>query len=129
LAIVYFGLGSNMGDREGNIRIAVMQLKVNGVESLRLSSIIETEPVGGPRQGFFLNAALKAETKLSPFALLQVCQKIEQDLGRERAVRNGPRTIDIDILLYDYQKITTRELIIPHPRMWAGILLCSLCLK
>jgi 2-amino-4-hydroxy-6-hydroxymethyldihydropteridine diphosphokinase len=115
--IVYLGLGSNVGDREGNIRGAVDQLNARGVHVLKISTIIETNPVGGPPQGLFLNAALRAETDLQPLDLLRVCLAAEAGLGRVRTVRNGPRTIDIDILLYDNLSLVTPELTIPHPRM------------
>jgi len=117
LSIVYLAFGSNLGDRERNIRDAVDKLNAAGVKVQKMSTIIETDPVGGPPQGFFLNAAGKAETRLEPMALLRTCQKIESELGRVRTDRNGPRTIDIDILLYDDLTMNTPELTIPHPRM------------
>jgi 2-amino-4-hydroxy-6-hydroxymethyldihydropteridine diphosphokinase len=117
LSIVYLGLGSNLGDREKNIHDAVDQLNASGVKVQKLSTIIETDPVGGPPQGFFLNAVAKAEADLAPTDLLKTCQVIESRLGRVRTDRNGPRTIDIDILLYDDLSINTPELMIPHPRM------------
>ncbi|MBF0122014.1 MAG: 2-amino-4-hydroxy-6-hydroxymethyldihydropteridine diphosphokinase [Candidatus Omnitrophica bacterium] len=117
MPVVYLGLGSNLGDREKNIRDAVELLNNSGVKILKLSKIIETNPVGGPPQDLFLNAAVKAETALLPQELLKTCLKVEADLGRMRTVLNGPRTIDIDILLYDDCTINTPELVIPHPRM------------
>lgn len=117
MATVYLGLGSNLGDREGNIRNALRLLKKNfSIE--KISSIIETDPVGFLDQEKFLNAVLKGKTQLSPLDLLLQIQSIEEKLGRIKTVRNGPRTIDIDILLYDQEKISTPHLTIPHPRMW-----------
>ncbi len=117
MPVVYLGLGSNLGDRAKNIDEAVYLLNQSGVVITRLSSIIETDPVGGPPQGLFLNAALKAQTKLAPLDLLRVINAIEARLGRVRAISNGPRTIDIDILRYDDLVLNTPELVIPHPRM------------
>ena len=117
MATVYLGLGSNLKDREQYIHDAVRLLNERGVISQQLSTLIETDPVGGPRQGLFINAVLRAETFLLPLDLLGVCLSVESALGRIRTVKNGPRTIDIDILLYDDIVMTTPELIIPHPRM------------
>jgi 2-amino-4-hydroxy-6-hydroxymethyldihydropteridine diphosphokinase len=117
MPIVYLGLGSNLGDRAKNIHDAVSLLGEVGVMPIKLSSIIETDPVGGPPQGLFLNAALKAATELSPVKLLNGIHAVELLLGRIRTVKDGPRTIDIDILLYDNLMLDTIELVIPHPRM------------
>ncbi|MEI8012355.1 MAG: 2-amino-4-hydroxy-6-hydroxymethyldihydropteridine diphosphokinase [Candidatus Omnitrophota bacterium] len=117
MATVYLGLGSNLGDRAKNIHDAVRLLDDAGIKAVQLSTIIETSPVGGPPQGLFLNAVLKAETDLLPFDVLSAGQMIEAWLGRVRLVKDGPRTIDIDILLYDEIVIDTPELTIPHPRM------------
>ena len=117
MSIVYLGLGSNLGDRAKNIHEAVRLLNETGVRPIKLSSIIETDPVGGPPQGLFLNAALKAETELSPSALLKAIHAVELLLGRVRTVKDGPRTIDVDILIYDDLTLDTPELVIPHPRM------------
>ncbi|MBI5150684.1 MAG: 2-amino-4-hydroxy-6-hydroxymethyldihydropteridine diphosphokinase [Candidatus Omnitrophica bacterium] len=118
MSIVYIGLGSNLGDRAGYIQSAVALLREKGVSVLKQSTIIETDPVGGPPQSKFLNAVVKVETQLSPLELLGQCQAIEQKLGRARTVVNGPRTIDLDILLYDRFTIDTPQLRIPHPRMF-----------
>ena len=115
--IVYLGLGSNVGDRQKNIAAAVSSLKKSGLIIHKISTILETDPVGDPAQGKFLNAALKAETDRSPKELLREIHKIEKQLGRVRAIKNGPRTIDIDILLFDRLRIQTSGLTIPHPRM------------
>ena len=117
MPIVYLGLGSNLGDRARNIHEAVRLLNEAGIMAIKLSSIIETDPVGGPPQGLFLNAVLKARTDLAPEALLKTAHAVEAALGRVRTVKDGPRTIDIDILLYDDLTLNTPELVIPHPRM------------
>ncbi len=117
MSIVYLGLGSNLGDRQKNILEAVRRLDACGAHAIKLSSIIETSPAGGPPQGLFLNAVLKVETSLPPLDLLKTCQTIEAELGRIRDVINGPRTIDIDILMYDELEMLTPDLALPHPRM------------
>ena len=117
MSIVYIALGSNLGDRAGCIQRAVAALQEKGALVLKQSTIIETDPVGGPPQDKFLNAVIKIETELSPAELLSVCLSIERQMGRVRDVRNGPRTIDLDILLYDHLTIDTPQLQIPHPRM------------
>jgi len=118
MAIVYLALGSNLGDRGAYIQKALDRLNANKVKVLRLSSIIETDPVGGPAQDKYLNAVVKVETELSPENLHRCTQLIENKLGRIRKVVNGPRVIDIDILLYDDIKLITKDLRIPHPRMF-----------
>lgn len=118
MAIVYLALGSNLGNRANYIRLAIQELKGQGIDVLRKSSIIETDPVGGPLQGKYLNAALKVKTSLTAEELLLVVNKIEARLGRIREIKDGPRVIDIDILLYDNIKLISRRLIIPHPRMF-----------
>ena len=116
---IYLALGSNLGDRQHNLNEAVNQLKEHNIQLITASSIIETDPIGGPEsQGKFLNQVVQAQTQLSPHELLKTCKKIEQNMGREKTVRNGPRIIDIDILLYDNIRINSEELTIPHPRMW-----------
>lgn len=114
----YIGLGSNLGDRKKNIKSAIG--KINQLEKtkvMKISSVIETLPVGGPKQGKFLNAAIEIKTGLSPRELLVCLQRIEYELGRKRAVKNGPRTIDLDILLFDDKKINDEDLIVPHQRI------------
>ncbi|MBI5415393.1 MAG: 2-amino-4-hydroxy-6-hydroxymethyldihydropteridine diphosphokinase [Candidatus Omnitrophica bacterium] len=122
MATAYLGLGSNLGDRAGNIAKAAALLRERGVILLKVSTVIETDPVDGPPaaepQSKFLNAVVKVETRLSPVELLDCCQAIEQELGRVRTVVNGPRTIDLDILLYDRLAIDTPQLKVPHPRMF-----------
>lgn len=119
MAIAYIGLGSNIGDRNKNIKDAIFLMQEQGIRILKISSFIETDPVGGPPQEKFLNAVVKVRTENSPKTLLLRCQWVERQLGRVRTVPNGPRTIDLDILLYDHIHIHTPQLTIPHPRMFA----------
>jgi dihydroneopterin aldolase / 2-amino-4-hydroxy-6-hydroxymethyldihydropteridine diphosphokinase len=115
LSTAYVALGSNLGDREENLRFAVEHLP--GLRTL--SGLYETDPVGGPDdQGPYLNMVAEVETRLDPFALLSACRRIEAGAGRERKVRWGPRTLDLDVLLYDDVRIDSAELTVPHPRMW-----------
>lgn len=118
MAIAYIALGSNLGDRSLCVRRAVTLLDQKGVAVLKHSTVIETEPVGGPAQNKFLNAVVKVATELSPLELLSLCQSIEKELGRVRTVVNGPRAIDLDILLYDHLAVDMPQLKIPHPRMF-----------
>ncbi len=116
---VFIGLGSNLGDRRHVIRAALDLLEKNpGIKINKISSLIETEPVDGPPQPFYLNGVLEIFTDLKPADLLHYLQSVEKKLGRKRGVKNGPRTIDLDILLYGEETIETDELKIPHPRMW-----------
>ncbi|MGQ9592800.1 MAG: 2-amino-4-hydroxy-6-hydroxymethyldihydropteridine diphosphokinase, partial [Planctomycetota bacterium] len=112
------GLGSNLGDREGYLRRSLERLaSEEGIEVVRVSRFIETEPVGGPPQGPFLNAAAELGTALEPRALLDVLLRVEAELGRVRRGPNEPRTIDLDLLLYDDRIVEEPGLVIPHPRM------------
>jgi len=117
MSLVYLALGSNLGDRLRYMQKAVEELKSCGMKVLKLSTVIETDPVGGVPQGKFLNAVLKASTNHSPEELHVMTQGVERKLGRVKKTINGPRVIDIDILLYDDIKLTTPRLLIPHPRM------------
>jgi 2-amino-4-hydroxy-6-hydroxymethyldihydropteridine diphosphokinase len=114
---VYLALGSNLGDREARLREAVEHLEAAEVHILRRSPVYETEPQDLRDQGWFLNAVLEAETALFPMQLLARTQKIEREMGRRRARIGGPRSIDVDILLYGNFVIHTPQLEIPHPRM------------
>lgn len=117
--VCYIGIGSNLGDREKHIKDAIEKLKeTKGVEVKKISSIYETEPVGGPKQGKYLNGVIEIETWLEPGDLMIKLQKIEKQSGRIRSVKNAPRTIDLDILLYGDKKIDEPGLKIPHPRMY-----------
>ena len=115
----YLSLGSNFGDRKAQLQEAVRLLQANSaISNMKMSSIYETAPVGYLEQGAFLNVVIQMETSLSPLELLDTCQEIEEILQRERLVRWGPRTVDLDILLYDQEQLTTERLTIPHPRMY-----------
>jgi 2-amino-4-hydroxy-6-hydroxymethyldihydropteridine diphosphokinase len=117
-AMVYLGLGSNVGDREEYIEQAIFLLEKNpNIEVIKHSSNHETEAEGGAAQPPFLNAAVAIKTKLPAHKLLEVCQEIEATLGREREIEWGPRTIDIDILLYGSEIVSDDKLQIPHPLM------------
>ncbi len=118
LAVVYLGLGSNMGDRDAHLKQAIQELESCGVRVHKMSSIIETDSVGGPPQGKFLNAVAQCETAIAPLELLHIIQNIEKIMGRVKTVANGPRVIDIDILLYNKLTMQSSELTIPHPRMF-----------
>ncbi len=116
MSTVYLGLGSNLGDREANLAKA-LGLLTQQVTIGQVSSIYETEPVGYLEQPWFLNLVCVGETKMDPFGLLTFAKEIEPELGRVSSFPNAPRPIDIDLLLYDDQKIDTDDLTIPHPRM------------
>jgi 2-amino-4-hydroxy-6-hydroxymethyldihydropteridine diphosphokinase len=116
MSVAYLSLGSNLGDREANIRDCVVRLAVLG-KVIRASSLFETEPVEFRAQPWFLNCAVQLETDLAPRELLTGIQKIEADLGRNRVVDKGPRTIDIDILLFGDRIVSEPDLHIPHPAM------------
>lgn len=114
----YIGIGTNMGDRELNLQEALGELAaLPENEIISISSIYETDPVGYIDQGKFLNMVICINTNFSAQSLLAACMKIEQKLGRKREIRWGPRTIDLDILLYNQENIVTKNLIVPHPRM------------
>lgn len=117
MKIVYLALGSNVGDRRGNLHAALDGLSKPDLHLLQPSSIYETEPMGLREQAWFLNMAARFETSLFPLQLLHRTQRVERELGRRRTVRNGPRTIDIDILFYGDSVIRSQELTVPHPRL------------
>lgn len=113
------GFGGNMGDREKIIEEALEALRADpAIEILRLSSLYETEPVGYDDQADFLNGCALIRTYLEPLELLHVLQKIELDFHRVRTIKNGPRTIDLDLLLMQGVRMNTEELTVPHPRMY-----------
>jgi 2-amino-4-hydroxy-6-hydroxymethyldihydropteridine diphosphokinase len=114
---VYLSLGSNLGDRRAQMEDALARLETERVRIVKRSSLYETEPVEVTDQPWFLNCAVEAQTELAPRDLLDAIDRIEQQLGRERAIARGPRTIDIDVLLYDAITLHTPQLEIPHPRM------------
>ena len=114
---VFLGLGSNLGDREARVAEAVDRLAGRGFRATLQSSLWLTEPVGGPPQGMFLNAVVGGETGLGPEALLEACLATEREMGRARAERNGPRTIDVDVLFYGPERRDGPGLVLPHPRL------------
>ena len=121
MTIAYIGVGSNIGDRVGYVQQAHCLLNdTEGIQVLESSSLYETEPVGYKDQEWFINAVLKTETTLSAEELLNQCFRIENQLGRVRhpeLPKNGPRTLDLDVLFYDNKVINTDIMEIPHPRM------------
>ena len=117
MAKVLIALGSNMGDRKGNIERAIELMRARGINIQKAASMYETAPVGYTDQGWFVNTVVSGETDLSPEALLEVLQSIESELLRVKKIHWGPRTIDLDILFYDDLKMATEKLIIPHPRI------------
>jgi 2-amino-4-hydroxy-6-hydroxymethyldihydropteridine diphosphokinase len=114
---VVLALGTNLGDRAAVLRSAVQSLAgTPGLVVERVSPVVETDPVGGPEQGPYLNAVVLARTTSSPSELLSSCQRIEARHGRQRLVRWGARTLDIDIVSYDDLVCATTDLTLPHPR-------------
>ena len=119
MVTAFIGIGSNLGDRLSNINKAIAYLEsCQQVQLKKISKFIETLPSGGPPQPRYINGVLKIKTSLSASLLLKLLQSIEKRLGRERRVRFGPRTIDLDILLYGDCVIEDEDLSIPHPRMF-----------
>lgn len=115
---VYISFGSNIGDREQQINEALNKLQeIRDTELVTVSSLYETGPVGGVIQDDFLNGAVIVETSLTPIDFLNEIQRIELELGRERKVHWGPRTIDLDVLLMDDHIIEHERLNVPHPYM------------
>lgn len=120
MATIYLGLGTNLGDKEANLRTAIYKLQERIGKQVSLSSFYETAPWGFKSDHSFLNAAIGLETNLSPIEVLHITQEIEKELGRTKKSVNGSysdRLIDIDILLYDTLVLQTPELTIPHPLM------------
>jgi 2-amino-4-hydroxy-6-hydroxymethyldihydropteridine diphosphokinase len=116
LNLVYLSLGSNVGDRETQLRDALTRLDAVG-RVVTVSSFYETEPVEFTEQPWFLNCAVKLETSKTPQQLLTAILGIEAEMGRKRLQNKGPRSIDIDILLFDDVVVNSKELTIPHPAM------------
>lgn len=118
LARAALGLGSNLGDREGHLRAGIARIEASGrVRVLSRSRVRETAPVGGPPQPPYLNAAILVETDLSPKELLDLAKRVEAAQGREPAPRDHPRTLDVDLLLYENRVVREEGLVIPHPRL------------
>ncbi len=116
--LAYLSLGSNVGDRLGNLRHALQLLDATlGVSVTRVAGLYETEPVGVQDQPWFLNSAVEISTDLSPRLLLAAVKAVERAVGRTPTYRWGPREIDVDILLYGDETVSEADLTIPHPRM------------
>jgi 2-amino-4-hydroxy-6-hydroxymethyldihydropteridine diphosphokinase len=115
--IVFLSLGSNVGDREKNLRTAIVALPELGVTIKKVSSIYETEPVDFLEQPWFLNCVVEGETTVLPATLLRGLRELERQMGSKKLVPRGPRLIDLDILVYGERTIDSPELQVPHPRM------------
>jgi len=114
----FVGIGSNLGDREANLRSAIELLSAeDGIEVVAVSEVRETEPVGPVDQGPFLNGVVQVKTALPPVELLERLLSVESRLGRVRTERWGPRTIDLDLLLYGSERVDEPGLTVPHPRL------------
>lgn len=114
----YIGIGSNLGDRRAYIDKAIVELRNNKyIKVIKISSIYETDPVSDIPQGKFLNGVIEIETNLKTRPLLKELNGIEERLGRKRTLKNAPRTIDLDILYYGDEKISEKDLVIPHPKI------------
>ncbi len=111
----FLGLGSNLGDRRAHLRAAVDALP----DVVAVSPLYETDPVGGPEQGAFLNLVVELATDLTARELLAACAEREAAAERVRAVRWGPRTLDVDVLWVDGEEVDEPDLVVPHPRIWA----------
>lgn len=112
-------LGSNLGDRAAHLRGAIDALRVEPhVTNVSVSKVYETDPVGGPEQGRFLNAVVGIDTDRTPRQLLALCRRLEEAAARVRQQRWGPRTLDVDVLLVGDLRVDDHDLVVPHPRMW-----------
>lgn len=109
----FLGLGSNLGDRLGFLKLAVAAIS----DCIAVSGVYETDPVGGPDQGRYLNAVAELDTQRSARELLELCWDLEASAGRVREVRWGPRTLDVDVLWVDGETVDEPDLVVPHPRM------------
>lgn len=115
--MIYIALGANIGDRAGQLSAAIDEMERAGLHVTKQSSVYETAPVGYTEQPSFFNMVVEVESRQSSDELLKTLQQIEQRLGRERLFKNGPRTIDLDILFYNGEDIQSEHLTVPHPRM------------
>jgi 2-amino-4-hydroxy-6-hydroxymethyldihydropteridine diphosphokinase len=116
-AKAFVALGANLGEREAQIERALLLLSEHGQTVARRSSLYLTEPVGGPPQDWYVNAVAELDTELSPEELLRASLEVERAMGRVRTVKDGPRSIDIDLLLQGSLVRDTETLVLPHPRM------------
>lgn len=110
----FLAIGSNLGDREAMLRLAVAGMP----DVVAVSPVYETDPVGGPEQGAYLNAVVELDTERTPRQLLELCRSLEEEAERVRVERWGPRTLDVDVLLVGDQIVHEHDLEVPHPRMW-----------
>jgi 2-amino-4-hydroxy-6-hydroxymethyldihydropteridine diphosphokinase len=116
--VAYIALGANLGDRESSLKEAIRRLDAEaGISVESVSPVYETAPVGYTDQPSFLNMAIRVETRLEPIDLLRRLLAVEQEMGRVRDIRWGPRTIDLDLLVYGDTLLETQELTLPHPRI------------
>lgn len=115
---VFLGLGSNVGDRRQHLQTAVETLRDPAFGLVSVSPVYETDPVGGPDQGRYLNLVVELDSDRSPRDLLGICHRLEAAAGRVRAERWGPRTLDVDLLWVDGVEVDEDDLEVPHPRMW-----------
>ena len=117
--VAYLGLGSNLGNRAAHLQRAIDRLAAApGVTVVAVSAIYETDPVGGPEQGPFLNAVVAVDTDLAPRALLTLAHELEADAQRVRVEHWGPRTLDVDVLIVGDETVAEPDLVVPHPRLW-----------
>ncbi len=115
---IFIGVGSNLGDRKETIESAQQVFSQSlGIRLIRSAPLYETEPVGGPAQGLYLNTVWEVETSLQPREILDLVLQIESQFGRNRKEKNEPRTIDLDILFFDDEIIEEPDLVVPHPRL------------
>ena len=115
--MIYIALGANIGERAAQLSVAIDEMERAGLHVTKQSSVYETAPVGYTEQPSFFNMVVEVESHQSSDELLNTLQQIEQRLGRERLFKNGPRTIDLDILFYNGEDIQSEHLTVPHPRM------------
>ena len=115
---VYIGIGSNLGDRQAHLRAGIEGLRKAGLEPITISSIWESEPIDTSAPEWFLNMAVRGQTELRPLALLELLLALERRNGRMRGDRNGPRTLDLDLLMAGELQFAEPRLTLPHPRMW-----------
>lgn len=114
---IFLGLGGNIGDVHATFAQAKQLMQKEGIQLITESSFYKTKPFGPVEQDDFLNQVIQIETSLSPQELLEACLRAEQELGRKREIKWGPRTIDIDLLLYNQVQMETDNLVLPHPGM------------
>ena len=128
MASAYLGFGSNVGDKERNIRNAYALIMGQDIAVCETSGLYKTEPVGIVNQDWFLNSAARVETERSPWSLWEALLAVEESLGRVRTMKWGPRVIDVDILFYEDRIVEDRTLVIPHPHLHErGFVLIPLC--